>query len=81
MTAPSKHWIPLPEGGYLIPWNGMSWTLTRTPRSRYPWVLTSRDGQTQEIGEPGDADAQAKAELWLDLSRFPYPPMTILRAS
>ncbi|MFD9890595.1 hypothetical protein ACFWY9_14720 [Amycolatopsis sp. NPDC059027] len=72
--GPKKQWSPFADGSFRLSADDTVWILRPTPRSKYPWLLSGGDGITQEVTARDAAEAQSRAEFWLDISRlFPRP--------
>ena len=62
------HWRAVDRDTHWVTCDGVRWTLVATPDSKYPWLLSSPEGVTQEIGPPDIHAARAMAELWLNIN-------------
>ncbi|GAA4529713.1 hypothetical protein [Amycolatopsis samaneae] len=72
--VPRKKWSPFADGTFRLSVDDTAWILRPTPRGRYPWLL-SGGGVTQEVNARDAAEAQSRAELWLDITTLvPLPP-------
>lgn len=62
---PRKIWRPDNSAQFHIDWNGKRWTLTTS--SAHLWILIGPEGASQPIGAMTVGEAQARAEIWLDM--------------
>lgn len=62
---PRQIWRPDHGKQFHIDWNGVRWTLITS--SAHVWVLIGPEGASQPIGAMTVPEAQARAEIWLDM--------------